>query len=121
VRPTGTGEALDKLSAIWKAFDGFGTDKAQWLPYWEQQAAVPAAKGAYCSAYVRPKLGALLVVSNLGAQPADTVLKLDRAKLGLGPIARAADAITGEKLTIRPDGLHVRLDSMKYLLVRLTP
>lgn len=121
VRASGTGEHLELVSAVWKAFDDFGTDRARWLPYWSQTAARPEVEGTYCSAYVRPGKGALLVVSNLTGSPTALRLKLDRAPLGLsGGVVRAWEARSGEAFPVTRDTLRLRLGSMQCALVRLT-
>ncbi|NPV45991.1 MAG: hypothetical protein HPY69_03460 [Armatimonadetes bacterium] len=120
VRASGLGEHLELASAVWKAFDDFGTDHARWLPYWSQTAARPQVQGVYCSAYVRPAKGALLVVSNLTGDPANVRLALDREQLELrdGEV-RAWEARSGGSFPVAGDTLHLRLDSMQCALVRL--
>lgn len=122
VRASGGGDHLDQVSAIWKACDDFGTDQAQWLPYWDQQVARPSPAGVYCSAYVRPGKGALLVVSNLTGKPLAAQVRLDRKGLQLGSGAVSArEARTGQEIGLADNVLTVDLDSMDYALVRIGP
>jgi hypothetical protein len=120
VRASGLGEQLELIVGVWRAFDDFGTDRARWLPYWEQTAARPAREGAYCSAYVRPGQGALLVVSNLTGKAVTARVKLDRGQLGLGSgEVKAWEARSGEAYKVTGDTLRVKLGSMECALVRL--
>lgn len=122
VRASGGGDHLDQISAVWKAFDDFGTDQATWLPYWKQTAARPAPAGVYCSAYARPNKGSLLVISNLTGKALTATVRLDRKQLQLGKGEVAAhEARTGQTVAVSGDSLSVDLDSMDYALVRIEP
>ncbi|MBI2301804.1 MAG: hypothetical protein HYU66_23110 [Armatimonadetes bacterium] len=120
VRATGQGADFERITAIWKAFDGFGTSQATWLPYWSQTAVRCGPAGVYCSAYTRPGQGALLVVSNLGREKATATLRLDRKQLGLGADARTArDALGEGRWVLDGDMLQLELGSMEYAVVRV--
>lgn len=120
VRATGTDQHLDLPATAWRIFDGFGTDKATWLPYWSQTAARPTPEGVYCSAYTRPDKGALLVISNLTGKPVRVRVNLDRKQLHLGPdVKQGTEQRTGQSLRLTGDTLRLQLGSMDYALVRL--
>jgi hypothetical protein len=122
VRPLDTGERLRLISRIWKAREDFGVDRARWFGYW--QANSPARsdqQGIVVSLHSRPRRGALLVVSNLGARRARARIRLDLAALGLPADTEAADALTGEKIRLSTATLSFPLESMGWRMVWVRP
>ena len=72
-------------SDIWKAWDSFGADKSEWVPFWRSGSLVTLTGPGdlRASAYLRKGIGALFVVANLGAKPASIRLAPDRSEIGL--------------------------------------
>jgi hypothetical protein len=125
VRATGLGDKLGELSAIWRAQDAFGVEKAEFLPYWSNADRLTATpEGVYVSAYRRDKLGLLLVVSNLGKTDTTAVVSLraDKLKIADRP-AQASDAITKAPVAVKRDALtwsvSVALKPMEWKLIRV--
>ena len=118
------GGSLELESMLWKAMDEFGRKQAKFMPYWEEagfaKVSDPAIK---VSAYSRGAKGAMLVISNLGKDPVDAKVELERARLGLpaGRKLTATDVVSRADVPVDGDALSFRLDSLDFRAIRLTP
>lgn len=113
----GLGRQLEEVAQVWKAFEEFGVDEAQWIPYWRaDNPAKPQAKGLLVSLYRRDGR-ALLVVSNLQRKAGLAQVHLNLGALGIGPQVRAADAVTGDALEVTDGVLQVPMDAFSARLV----
>ena len=115
-------------SKLWKLFDAFGRKEARWLPYWKNADFVQVmpqgtdeTPGAYCSLYRHDENGVLAVVSNLGREKAEVLVRFDLARLGLGDRAvSATDAVGGEALSIENGAVGFpAMVSMDWRIVRI--
>lgn len=117
---------LERTVAIWRVYEEFGADEAEWHPYWEEPPAVMVEPEAVkVSFHQRRKEGQLLlIVSNLSPQPVTATVRLHPRRLGLNPPFRFEDALTGESLSPAGNGTHllllVRPASFRLLWVRTT-
>jgi len=111
------GRQLEEVAQIWKAFEEFGVDEAQWIPYWRaDNPAKPQAQGLLVSLY-RREGRALLVISNLQRRSGLAQVHLDIGALEIGPDVHAEDAITGEALQVTDETLQVPMDAFSARLV----
>lgn len=113
----GLGSQLEEVAQVWKAFEEFGVDEAEWIPYWRaDNPAKPRAKGLLVSLYRRDGY-ALLVVSNLRRQSGLAEVELDLQALGIGRDPEATDAMTGHGLEIVERRLRVPMEAFSARLV----
>jgi hypothetical protein len=111
------GTQLEEVAQVWRAFEQFGVDEAQWIPYWRDDSpARAAARGILVSLYRRDGR-ALLVVSNLRNSAGLAQVQLDTQALGIGREPRAADAVTGEGLEVVDRTLRVPMERFSARLV----
>lgn len=116
VRPLDLGDSLTRISAIWKARDEFGVEKAQFLPYWNNCGPLkPGPAGVYVSGYQRPDGDLLLVVSNLGKSAVAATVQVEAAQEGW----KAWDALTRETVRLTGKTLQTELEPMGWKLIRV--
>jgi hypothetical protein len=116
------GSGLELESKLWQVMDDFGRREADFIPYWsDRPAATSDVAAARITAYARGRRGSVLVVSNLGPEPVEATVTLDRERLGLprGAKLTAVDALSGSSLPIAGDGVLVSLSSLDFALVRV--
>ena len=123
VRPGGIA-AVERLAPIWDAWTEFGVQEPDcaWHPYWRNDHLVKASpEQMKVSLYSRGPKGALLVVSNLGAEACEATVRSDVEKLGLGDDDKltARDALTGEGLALNDGELRVAVQPMKMRMVEV--
>jgi hypothetical protein len=101
--------AIKTASSIWHLFDSFGRKKSEWLPYWKNSEYVNIANpNVYCSIYKHPQNGVLAVVSNLGLQSEDVVIKFNEDKLEFSKKEMlASDGLTNEPLNYKSGTLKI--------------
>lgn len=78
--------SLEEISAIWRIFDMFGADDAEWFPYWRNQEYLDTSHPDHIkvSFFRRKDKGLLMVVSNLGNEDLDRAwVRLNVSKLRL--------------------------------------
>ncbi len=118
----GAGAGLEEVSSLWKAMDAFGRKRSQFRPYWNNAGlARVSPANCYTTLYVRPGIGTMCVVSNLGKAPADVEVTLDLAKLKLPPSAKGTNALDGSPVPIANGTIRVSLDPFDYALVKVAP
>ena len=108
------------LIPIWKAWDEFEIDGAEWVPYYQEDPRVAASKeGLLASFYIGP--GRLMIVaSNLTREPIDGELKIDRAALGL-PAGKlhVREILSGDQQVLDSDVLPVQVDAKNLRVLRI--
>lgn len=68
---------IEYMSKIWEIYDDFGTDKAEWCPYWEQQDISVETENTYASYYKTDD--ALLIIATCYDEDAKEItIKLDK-------------------------------------------
>ncbi|MBM3498231.1 MAG: hypothetical protein FJX74_06125, partial [Armatimonadetes bacterium] len=120
----GLGGSLELESRLWHVMEDFGRSRARFIPYWEDSGCFrTSAPTVKVSGYARGAKGVMLVVSNLGKDPIDARIELDRRALGLPAQAglAAADAIAETPMPIEGEAVSVRLESLDFRVVRVTP
>lgn len=119
VRPNNAGQHLEVMSKLWRLADSFGLKQATWYPYWNNRGIVRSSVAAVkVSVYSRAEKGALLVVSNLGEQPAtgELAISLDALKLPSSGL-EAVDVMMEERHSLRGDNLSFSLEPLHYKLI----
>jgi hypothetical protein len=121
VRALGTDD-MKVLTTVWEAFDAFGRNEAEWLPYWSNDEWLQVTpNGPLCSAYRHPKNGLLLAVSNLAHEPWSGTLAIGLDILGMPEAAEAQRCLTKEKLSISRGELELSVKSGAFELVWIRP
>ncbi len=107
---------------MWRLYDAFDADGAQWRPYWhEHPVAAADCAEVRVSAFVHPGRRALLAVGNTGRADVTTQLRLDEAAVGPGWAAR--DALTGDTIP-RDDGrlaIGLAAESLRWIWLEAIP
>lgn len=80
--------AYDVMPPVWKAWDAFGVDKAEFLPYWKPWGW-QAPDGVKVSAYSKPDGQMLIVAVNLSDKEVRGLLRVK------SPIKSVTDALNG--------------------------
>lgn len=124
VRPGNPGTALERMAPIWEVMKRFGVSRAGWHPYWEENPCVTGQTDTVKASWYgragrkRGEGRVLLVVANLGAEPAAAELRLDGKRMGLRTAGAAAkDALTGEDVRFKDDRLTIPLPSLRMRMV----
>jgi len=80
-------QQINELVPLWKAFDEFGVEESEWVPYFKKDKRVQTtSKDLLASFYInRNKKRVMVVVSNLTKHAIKANLLLDRQGLGLPP------------------------------------
>lgn len=109
-RPNDINRPLDVMSKIWKIFDSFPIEKAQWCPYWSNGAEVSDEKvkvSYYGYTTLRGKRQLLVFVANTSAQRWEQVsIKLPE------PVSTAWDVEAKQET-----GLVLDLDRFDYKIL----
>lgn len=107
------GEPLEEISAIWRVYDRFGVEEAEWLPYYgDEHPATVDDERVKLSAY--RKDGRLLLILASTARENDITCTLKT------PCRHLTDALTGA--VISKDGTaEVRLEGFDFKLIEATP
>jgi hypothetical protein len=117
------GGSLELESKLWHAMDDFGRDQATFIPYWGAAGRFRTnADPVKVSGYSRGAKGIMLVISNLGKDPTQARVELDRKALGLpaGVTLTATDVVDDKEVPIEGDALAFPLDSLDFKVVRVT-
>jgi len=85
--------AYDAMSPVWKAWDDFGVDQAEFLPYWKTWGW-QAPEGVKVSAYAHPNGQMLAVAANLTDKAVRGALRLN------SPVTSATDAFSGAAVAV---------------------
>jgi len=110
------------LSKIWKAAEAFGRKQARWLPYWENEEYVKVNDDdVKCSLYSRGSAGVLIVVSNLGHEPVEARLWLNRETLKLPTELRGTDVIEESPVECQAGSIRLELQPLQFKLIRVDP
>jgi len=108
------------LLPIWKAWDEFEIDEAEWVPYYRKDPRVaPSAENLLASFYIgRGRL--MIVASNLTRDPFAGELKIDRAALGL-PAGRlpVREILDGDQQVLESDVLPLQVDGKNLRVLRI--
>ncbi len=118
VRPTVHGNKLEVMSKVWRAWDEFDVNSAEWVPYWREGGPVTSEDaGALISSYVKPE-AALSVVTNCGERAQRFRVEIDARALGLDPDQLAVtDALTGEVLEVHGGAVRIELDPLHMIML----
>lgn len=99
-RPPNLERVIQWANPIWKAFEQFGVEKSEWIPYWRSQNFVQAQpETVFVSLYLRKGKGALLVIANLDEKEVESKLKINAKAIGLKRKVKLRDEITNESLS----------------------
>jgi hypothetical protein len=117
VRPFPT--TVQQIRPIWRVMDTLRTTSAKWLPYWNGSGAAAEDESVKISAYSRPGR-ALLFISHLKREPANSSIRLDRRRLDLAAGALSAvDTVTGDDVVLDGDTLPISFDAMSWRLIEI--
>jgi hypothetical protein len=102
--------------ALWKLADDFGRAEAKFFPYYEHPNLVQGMPAEWiASAYVHPKSGVLLILSNLSKQDGTTAITPNWEMCGLAPDnATAVDGISRQEIPVSGGSLSVQLPSVGW-------
>ncbi len=106
-------------SDIWKAFDSFGVEGSEWIPYWKSDSILKNAKpeGLLISAYAKQNQGLLLVCFNSNETKSRAEINIDEAKLGLRDGFTVRDAVTDEGLSLSDGWISFGIKPGSFRLV----
>ena len=118
VRPTTRGNKLDTMSRVWRIWDEFDVNSAEWVPYWQEGGPVTSEDPeALISTYVKPR-AALAVVTNCGEVGRRISVRIDAEELALEAEQLAVtDALTGEALHVKRGLVRFRLDTLNMIML----
>ncbi len=112
---------LELEARLWDEMERFGRREATWLPYWSQECVTAQPQSVKVSVYSRGSAGAVLVVSNLGAEAADVAASIDLAALELPAALTARDMLTDERIAISAGNrLAFPLGSFGFRVIHLS-
>ncbi len=114
---------IELASKLWKAAEAFGRREAQWIPYWANQDFVRVNDSdVKCSLYSRGSKGLLMVVSNLGREPVEARLRLDRRLLELPAALQGRDVVNNDEPVECENGrLTLTLQPLEFRMIRIDP
>ncbi|MEP6663157.1 MAG: glycoside hydrolase domain-containing protein [Verrucomicrobiota bacterium] len=111
-------QSLVKVTPLWRAMDRFGITKANWRPYWSDDAVASAdSEAVKVSAWTRNGT-ALLFVSHLERKPETIHVEVEPAKLGFKKF-QAVDALTQEPLTVTDGKMELIFNGMNYRVIEI--
>ena len=120
VRLHAQAENLEFASSIWRLFETFGRQEAEWLPYWKNSEYISVQpEGVYASLYRHPRNGVLIVASNLVKKEANVTLKLNLQKLGLGAEVTARDGLSKESVVCEGNRIKLTLPYLHWKVIWL--
>ncbi len=96
------GGSLELEARLWQGMEAFGRAGAVWIPYWDNKPYVSLGPDdtIKASVYSRAEAGAVIVVSNLGAEEKTATVKLDYEGLALSAGMQAVDMVTDEPVAL---------------------
>ncbi len=87
-RPNDIGGPLAFISNVWKIFDTYPLDKAEWVPYWENTEITTGADAIKCSCYrytdILGKTQYLIIAANTAAEAHQLTLGMAEARYLFG-------------------------------------
>ncbi len=110
-----------KTVNLWKTYDAFGYREAEFIRYFtaeETGIASADAEQVKVSLYLKRNEGAMLVVSNLGTEVAESTVTVDLQAMGLANVS-ARNALTGRALEVAGNQIKVRVRPTSFVLVRV--
>lgn len=114
IRPINVGPMLLSMSKIWKVFDKFDLDNAEFVGYWQKQdllkADHPDVKISYYSSLKSGKI--LVIAANLGSKKVETKI-LFNLKKNHGNKTQISDAISKQKLACGNNSFNIELDKLQ--------
>jgi hypothetical protein len=103
------------------ALDRFGATPQTFVPYYDPRPlATVKMEGIYVSGYHRADGRSLLIVANLSADRHQVQMRLDRQRLGGGPL-RASVLPAGPVLPLRNDTIDLGLAAGDFQLIAVEP
>lgn len=107
--------------AFVNAYREFGAFEAQWVGYWEAERPVDVVEGTLrVSSYLKPGLGTLTAVANLGNEPVTAPIVYDRAALGLAaPAVVETEAAHGASVQRQGDADVISVAPGGWVLLRV--
>lgn len=121
VRPN-TLQDVAVFSKIWRTFDDFGRDQADWLPYWENRDFVKTTpETVKVSLYNRQRKGLIAVVANIGSEPAHAEVTFNFDRLSQPETLIAEDVLTEGRITLAKGLLQLELAPLTFSMIRLRP
>lgn len=122
VRLHAQAENLEFASSIWRLFDRFGRDRAEWLPYWRNSDYLSVKpEGTFSSLYRHPKNGVLMFVSNLKQKDARAELRLNLRKLSLPSQVTVTDALSAKPMAWNRNRIDLTLPYLHWKLIWIRP
>lgn len=118
------GGNLEMESKLWQGMDEFGRGGAVFLPYWDNAPYVETGPDDTVKAtiYSRAEDGAVIVVSNLGAEETVAQVMLDLEGLVLSAELTATDMVTGLPVELDADGaMSFPLSSFDFRVIWVKP
>ena len=102
-------EDIEYISKLWKIYNDFETDKAEWHPYWEKQDIVVKNNDTYLS-YYKKDSSLLLIITSHNKSTNEIEIKLDSHYL------TAKDLLDNDALILNDDLLKL---SIEYANVKI--
>ncbi len=122
VRANGLGPSLRQNSKLWKLMDRFGRKQARSVPYWRNSDYVSVEpEDVFCSLYIHPRNGVVLVVSNLGRTPARVRIHLNLQAVGLSDETTVRHALSGKDLSQVEGNMVFDLPSLDWRILWASP
>ena len=117
------GGSLELESKLWKGMEAFGRDGATWLPYYDNAdyVALGPDDSIKASIYSRAEAGAVVVVSNLGAETRQASVRLKLDGLVLPPNLTATDMVSGDDVAISNGQMAFPLKPFGFRVIWVKP
>ncbi len=106
-------EDLDYISQLWQIYDDFGTDTAEWRPYWEKQDVSADNRDTYLSYYKKDD-SLLLIINSFDKNISECEITLD------GEYSFAEDLLDGGKIKVSGKKLIVNINFAEVKLIKVT-
>jgi len=104
--------SFEAMAPVWRVWDEFGADDADFQGYWENADwLAEAPEGVEVSAYVKPNGEKLLVVVNTNEEPVEGIVRLKTL------VAEARDALEDTAVTVRDGAIEGRFASWRLNLI----
>ena len=108
----------DEVNRVYEALDEFGIVDAELLPYWGNADLVGGQSEAVnCTAYRKPKGGALLCVVNLTRQAQTPTLAVNWARLASPGAPSVVDALTKAPVPVQGNSVTVEIQPLNFRLL----
>lgn len=106
-------EDLDYISELWKIYDDFGVQDAEWMPYWEEQAVTAENESTYLS-YYKKENALLLIMDSFDKENKKTKITLD------GDYTSAEDLSDGDSIAIKGREVEIPTEYATVKIIKIT-